>query len=129
MRLICLSILSFLLLICISGELGEDETAPLGPNAAHVVFSSRASAFGRQATGVRTPTNEPGQPGTWAQLATKKKTVDVTELKTQAGELITMSQALPGQMEQIGNGKYPKELIDNLKKIEKLSKHIRGEIE
>jgi len=55
--------------------------------------------------------------------------VDVTELKTQAHQLITLSQALPSQMEQIGNGKLPKELIDNLRKIEKLSKHIRSELE
>jgi hypothetical protein len=36
---------------------------------------------------------------------------------------------LPTQMEQIGNGKLPKDLIDYLKKIEKLSKYIRSELE
>jgi hypothetical protein len=55
--------------------------------------------------------------------------VDVADLKTQANELVAMSQALPAQLDQIGNDKLPKDLIDNLKKIEKLSKHIRSEIE
>jgi len=32
-------------------------------------------------------------------------------------------------MEQIGNGKLPKDLIENLKKIEKLAKRIRSEVE
>jgi hypothetical protein len=40
-----------------------------------------------------------------------------------------MSQLLPDQMEQIGNGKLPKDLIENLKKIEKLAKRIRSEVE
>ena len=43
--------------------------------------------------------------------------------------MVALSEALPAQIEQIGNGKLPKELIENLKKIEKLSKHIRSEIE
>jgi len=79
--------------------------------------------------GVRTPTTESGQPGTWAQPAAGKRTVDVRQLKSEARELTAMSQLLPDQMEQIGNGKLPKDLIENLKKIEKLAKRIRSEVE
>ena len=78
--------------------------------------------------GVRTPTTESGQPGTWVQPA-GKRTVDVRQLKSEARELTAMSQLLPDQMEQIGNGKLPKGLIENLKKIEKLAKRIRSEVE
>ena len=54
--------------------------------------------------------------------------VDVIQLKNEAKELTSLSNALPAQIDQIGNGRLPKELIDTLKKIEKLAKHIRGEI-
>jgi hypothetical protein len=37
-------------------------------------------------------------------------------------------QRAPARMEQIENGRLPKELIDNLEKIETLPKHVRGEI-
>lgn len=77
---------------------------------------------------VRTPDTDLSQPETRPR-GTNKKTVNVAELKIQAQELITMSQALPGQLEQIGGGKLPKDLIGNLKKIEKLAKHIRSELE
>ena len=79
--------------------------------------------------GVRNPTAESGQPGTWVQPAAGKRTVDVTKLKSEARELTAMSQLLPDQMEQIGNGKLPKDLTENLKKIEKLAKRIRSEVE
>jgi len=55
--------------------------------------------------------------------------MNVNELKSEANQLIAMSQALPAQLDQIASGTYPKEVIDNLKKIEKLSKHIRKKIE
>jgi hypothetical protein len=128
MRLVCVSILSLVVLACTTGECNEQWTGLPGPTGTQMVFSAPNSSFEGPTQAIRTPPTEAGQPGNWPQLATKKR-VDVTELKTEAKELITMSQALPPQMEQIGNGKYPKELIDNLKKIEKLSRHIRGEIE
>jgi hypothetical protein len=76
---------------------------------------------------VRTPETVRGQPGQWPQSGGRRM-VDVIQLKNEAKELTNLSNALPAQMEQIANGRLPKELIDNLKKIEKLAKHIRGEI-
>lgn len=76
---------------------------------------------------VRTPDTENGQPGQWPQSG-KRRMVDVIQLKSEAKELTNLSNELPAQMEQIGNGRLPKELIENLKKIEKLAKHIRGEV-
>jgi hypothetical protein len=128
MRLVCASILSLVVLACTTRECNGHWAGLPGPTGAQMLFSVATTSFAGPTQAIRTPPTEAGQPGNWPQLATKKR-VDVTELKTEARELITMSQALPAQMEQIGNGKYPKELIDNLKKIEKLSKRIRGEIE
>jgi hypothetical protein len=127
-RLFLLTVLSVVFLVGIAGELGESGTAVLRPGANQMPFSFQAAAFSSPGQAIRTPDSAGGQPGAWPQQATKK-TVDVTELKTKANELVTMSQALSAQLDQIGNGKYPKDLIDNLKKIEKVSKHIRSEIE
>lgn len=107
-----------------AGERGHALLA-IGPAR---VPSFAIASVNQQGPAVRVPDTVGGQPGSWPQQG-KKRTVDVTELKTQANELITLSQALPPQMEQIGNGKLPKELLDNLRKIEKLSKHIRTELE
>jgi hypothetical protein len=128
MRLVCASILSHAVLTFTTRETKGHPTGLPGPSRAQILFSVATTSLAGPKQAIRTPPTEAGQPGNWPQLATKK-TVDVTALKTEAKELLTMSQALPAQMEQIGNGKYPKELVDNLKRIEKLSKHIRGEIE
>jgi hypothetical protein len=76
---------------------------------------------------VRSPENVPGIPGQWPQQG-KHKIVDATQLKAEAQALQTLSQQLTPQIDQIGHGQLPTELIDSLKKIEKLAKHIRGEI-
>jgi hypothetical protein len=120
---LCLGILG-----CVVNNVGERGSSKPGLFGISSFRGVGISTFA-VAQGVRTPETVTGQPGTWAQSGKNKKTVDVTELKSQARELTTMSQALPAQMEQIRNGKYPKELIDNLKNIEKLAKRIRSEIE
>jgi hypothetical protein len=67
------------------------------------------------------------QPGTWPTQGTKRQ-IDVTQLKNEAQELQKLVQPLPEQIDKIGNGVLPSELIESLKKIEKLSKHIRSEV-
>jgi hypothetical protein len=57
-----------------------------------------------------------------------KRQVDVTQLKIEAQDLRRLVEALPVQIDSIGNGVLPKELIENLKKIEKISKRIRSEV-
>lgn len=77
---------------------------------------------------LRSPdTPVPSQPGAWPQLATKRQ-VDFTQLKAEAQELQKLTEGLPAQIDRIQNNVLPKELIETLKKIEKLSKHIRGEV-
>jgi hypothetical protein len=115
-----------LILVCGSGQ--NAKLQPI-PGSAPIPIASFAitappAAFTWQ---VRTPETENGQPGQWPQTG-KRRMVDVTQLKSEAKELTNLSNELPAQMEQIGNGRLPKELIENLKKIEKLAKHIRGEV-
>jgi len=89
--------------------------------------ATAGAGFNTGAAQARVPDTVPGQPGQWPQSGGRRM-VDVIQLKNEAKELTNLSNALPAQMEQIGNGRLPKELIDTLKKIEKLAKHIRGEI-
>lgn len=58
----------------------------------------------------------------------KQKPVDPTVLKQEADELAKLSAAIPGQMDQISQGQMPKDLADQLKKIEKLAKRLRSEV-
>jgi hypothetical protein len=105
------------------------KSRPLRPRAGNLqtVSAAAKAEFSASAAQLRTPETEPGQPGQWPQSG-GRRIVDVIQLKNEAKELTNLSNALPAQMEQIGNGRLPKELIDNLKKIEKLAKRIRGEI-
>jgi hypothetical protein len=52
--------------------------------------------------------------------------IDVVNSETQ--ELRRLADGLPTQIDQVTKGQLPKDLADNLKKIEKLAKHLRGEI-
>jgi hypothetical protein len=58
----------------------------------------------------------------------KPKPVDSAKLRQEAEELAKLSAAVPSQMDQVGQGKMPKDLSDQLKRIEKLAKHLRSEI-
>ena len=103
---------------------------PLKPTAGDLQTVPTAAEAGLNsgaAQARRSPETEPIPPGLWPQSGGRRM-VDVIQLKNEAKELTNLSNALPAQMDQIGNGRLPKELIDTLKKIEKLAKHIRGEI-
>jgi len=63
-----------------------------------------------------------------APLAVPHKTVNVDEVKQESQELRTLADQIPGEIDQVTDGKLPKDLSDNLKKIEKLSKHLRSEV-
>ena len=58
----------------------------------------------------------------------KQKPVDPGLLRQEAEELAKLSVALPSLMDQVSQGKIPKDLADELKRIEKLAKHLRAEI-
>ena len=69
-------------------------------------------------------TNAPGEP----PPAPKPKTADPAKLKEEAEELAKLSAGIPPQIDLVSRGQLPKELNDQLKRIEKLAKHPRGEV-
>jgi hypothetical protein len=54
--------------------------------------------------------------------------IDLVQLRRDAEELAKLSQSVPVDMEQIANGLLPKDVVDKLKRIEKLSKRLHGEL-
>ncbi len=72
----------------------------------------------------RLPTNQPEQVN--ARIARPR--VDNAQLKHDADELAKLAESIPPQIEKVGKGLYPKDLNDQLKRIEKLSKQLRREL-
>jgi len=58
----------------------------------------------------------------------KQKVEDPARLKQEAEELAKLSAAIPSQVDLLTRGQFPKDLADQLKRIEKLAKHLRSEI-
>ena len=58
----------------------------------------------------------------------KPKPTDSYKLQQEAAELAKLSATIPSQIDLVGNGQFPKDLGDQLKRIEKLAKHLRSEI-
>ena len=58
----------------------------------------------------------------------KPRPPDAATLKRDADELASLAQAIPPKIEEVTYGKLPKDLNEQLKQIEKLSKRLRREI-
>lgn len=54
---------------------------------------------------------------------------DPAQLQREARELLELSQSLQLDIESVNRGLHPKDTIEKLKRIQKLAKHLRGEIE
>ncbi len=68
--------------------------------------------------------NEPLDPPTEA----RNLQINMEKVNAETQELRQLADGLPPRIEQVGKGEIPKDLAENLKKIEKLAKHLRGEI-
>jgi hypothetical protein len=58
----------------------------------------------------------------------KHKPADPAKLQQEADELAKLSAAIPGQIELVRQGQFPKDLEEHLKRVEKLAKQLRSEI-
>jgi len=58
----------------------------------------------------------------------RTKTVDLVAVRQEADELRKLADVLRDQVQQVSNNQLPKDLSDNLKRIEKLAKHLRSEL-
>jgi hypothetical protein len=63
-----------------------------------------------------------------APLSPPRRTVDPVKLRAEANELADLARSVPSDVDQVSQGKLPKDFADKLKRIEKLSKHLRGEL-
>jgi hypothetical protein len=55
-------------------------------------------------------------------------TADPARLRQEADELAKAAQSVPLDIQNIEKGVFPKDMIQKLKRIEKLSKHLRTEL-
>jgi hypothetical protein len=58
----------------------------------------------------------------------RNKKIDLDQVKRESEELRKLADSLPDQIQQVAAGQIPKDLPENLKRIEKLAKHLHGEI-
>ncbi|MGH9497758.1 MAG: hypothetical protein ACRD3L_01310 [Terriglobales bacterium] len=62
-------------------------------------------------------------------IAQSKIKPDTVELQRESRELLELSQSLQADIESVNKGLMPKDTIDKLKRIQKLAKHLKGELE
>jgi hypothetical protein len=68
--------------------------------------------------------NSPIEPPAQAQ----QRRADPAKLQQEAQELAKLSADIPPRIIQVNHGEIPKDLADQLQRIEKLAKHLRSEI-
>jgi len=60
-------------------------------------------------------------------IGARNRKMNVDQMKQEADELKKLAGDVPAQIEMVTKNQYPKDLSDNLKRIEKLAKHLRSE--
>jgi len=63
-----------------------------------------------------------------APVASKRSASDPAKLQEEAAELAKLSSEVPAQIAKVNQGQLPKDLKDQLKRIERLAKSLRNEI-
>jgi hypothetical protein len=59
---------------------------------------------------------------------TQRTQLDLAKLRQDADELARIAQTIPPDVTSIQRGLLPKDMVEKLKQIEKLSKHLRSQI-
>lgn len=59
---------------------------------------------------------------------TQRPRLDLAKLRQDADELARIAQTIPPDVTSIQRGLLPKDMVEKLKQIEKLSKHLRSQI-
>jgi hypothetical protein len=58
----------------------------------------------------------------------QQTSMDFAKVKSEADELVILSQSIHSGIDDVGKGMLPKDLIEKLKQMEKLSKRLRNEL-
>ncbi|MGA2744738.1 MAG: hypothetical protein ABSE44_08605 [Candidatus Sulfotelmatobacter sp.] len=76
------------------------------------------------------PTPPPSLDTTASQKpeATPVRRIDLEQLQKEADDLARTAQTIPSDVASVRKGMLPKDVIDKLKQIEKLSKRLRTEL-
>jgi hypothetical protein len=94
---------------------------------AHSQLGAPLGRSGPQPQDTNWPQNQ--QPGERVSLeAQKRPTVDMVKLQRDAQELAEISATIPADINRANRGLLSKDVIDKLKRLEKLSKQLRGEL-
>jgi paraquat-inducible protein B len=88
-----------------------------------------SAAFSQRAKppGIRTADQQSNQP-LEPPIEMRNRKVNVEQVKQEADELKKLADGVPAQIEQVAKNQYPKDLNENLKRIERLAKHLRSEV-
>jgi hypothetical protein len=63
-----------------------------------------------------------------APLEARNHQINIDQVNAETQELRRLADGLPPQIEQVAKGQMPKDLGENLKRIEKLAKHLHSEM-
>jgi len=78
--------------------------------------------------GLREAEQLSNRPETPPPVTVKRQPADPAQVQRDAKELASLAKLIPSEVEQLKTGRLPKDLDDQLKRIEKLSKQLRREI-
>ncbi len=62
------------------------------------------------------------------EQVTLAKRIDLLQLQKEADDLARTAQTIPTDLASVRKGMLPKDIVQKLKRIEKLSKHLRTEL-
>ena len=62
------------------------------------------------------------------QTSHSRLRIDRLQIQTEAREISELAQTVPLDIDHVNRGMLPKDVIEKLKRIEKLAKHLRAEI-
>jgi len=60
--------------------------------------------------------------------AVQRRQLDFAKARKEADELSKIAQTIPADVDQMAKGELPKDVIEKLKQVEKLSKHLRSQL-
>jgi hypothetical protein len=66
--------------------------------------------------------------GSPRQPQPRRPAFDAAKAQKRAQELAKLANQVPGEINQMSHDVFPKDLIQNLKRIEKLAKQLRGQV-
>ena len=119
---------SFVLVAALCGtspaQVAPEQTATHAPSPALVLVASQTHMPTKHGDVPRIQPEEPMGP-----IDPTKTKLDPVQLQREARELLELSQSLQPDIESVNRGVLPKDTLDKLKRIQKVAKHLRGELE